>query len=190
MKKFVLLALVLTAVAMPMTASAVGGKLKCFSGTPATCTIERSSNAGTLDTRAGGYAGVYLSNGKSLNGAPLASVDFTFNYYCSNYPPADTTDCVNGGSPRWSIPIDENGDGEYDGYAFIDAAGCGQMGQLTGVVSTEDTTCQVTYKAGTYANWDAFAAANPTYTIAKALPFVIADQRFYGLIGGVEATEA
>jgi hypothetical protein len=87
---------------------------------------------------------------------------------------------VGGGSPRLSIPIDDNGDGKTDAYAFIDAANCGFTTDTTNVghnVGTTEATCPVFYKAGSYANWDAFALANPTYTIARGtLAFVIADQ--------------
>jgi hypothetical protein len=48
-------------------------------------------------------------------------------------------------------------------------------------------TCHVFYGPNTYSDWDAFAAANATYTIAGDLPFVIADVQtgnpiiFYGV---------
>ncbi len=45
-----------------------------------------------------------------------------------------------------------------------------------GWVSTANADCKVFYGANSFANWDAFAAANPTYKIADAIPFIIADQ--------------
>ncbi|MEO7234919.1 MAG: hypothetical protein ABIW80_06050, partial [Lapillicoccus sp.] len=44
-----------------------------------------------------------------------------------------------------------------------------------GTVSTTSATCIVYFGDLAYANWDAFAAANPTYTISRNLPFVIVD---------------
>src|SRR2546427_8586934 len=110
MKKpsFVLAALVASAlcVGIVVTASAAPpGKLKCFSGAPATCSV--SGDTVTLDTSTGGYAGAYITNSRN-QGAALGSVVYSFNYNCD--PSDDSTSCVGGGSPRWSIPIDSNGD--------------------------------------------------------------------------------
>ncbi len=163
-----------------------GGKTKCFTGSPALCEYNSFSASYTLDTRDGGYAGVYASNGKSLAGSSLSSVDFSFDYSCFAQVGVQ---CVTGGSPRLSIPIDENGDGSVEGYAFVDAANCAQI-DLTGTVSTNDPACQVFYGSGAYANWDAFAATNPTYTIASALTFMIADQRFHGRVFDVSFTRS
>lgn len=169
--------------ALAGTTSAAGGKLKCFTGTPASCAVDGETV--TLDTSTGGYAGAYYSNGKSLGGSTLSSVDFTFQYNCD--PSDDTTTCVGGGSPRWSIPIDTDGNGKTDAYAFLDAANCG----ATGVVSTTLATCAVFLNTGgSWANWDAFAAANPTYRIGRSLPFVITDTTepgttlIFGIVSG------
>jgi hypothetical protein len=108
------------------------------------------------------YSGVYL-NSRSQSGKPLHAVSFSFNY----------SGDVAGGAPRFSIPIDTDGNGTVDGYAFIDAINCG----LTGTVSTESSTCMVFFGSETFANWDAFAAAHPDYRIAPgSIPFIIADQ--------------
>jgi hypothetical protein len=88
---------------------------------------------------------------------------------------------VGGGAPRFSIPIDENNDKQVDAYAFIDVNGCGSS-----TVSTESATCQVSYSSATtppetQPNWAAFAAAHPTWRLARkegkdnAVPFIIAD---------------
>ena len=43
-------------------------------------------------------------------------------------------------------------------------------------MSTTDPNCRVDLNTGgSWANWAAFAAANPSYRIGNALPFVIAD---------------
>lgn len=161
-----------------------GGNLKCFAGAPASCVVSAGGATVTLDTSSGGYAGAYYTNSKNA-GAPLSSVDYSFRYNCD--PTDDATTCVGGGSPRWSIPIDTNGDLKTDGYAFLDAAGCGS----TGGVSTMDPACQVTF-GSTVANWDAFAAANPTYRVTNALPFVITDTSEPGttLISAIAVTRS
>ena len=171
----------------PASASKGGGSgnLKCFSGAPATCTVSSSGSTVTLDTHNGGYAGAYLTNTRN-SGAALTSVDYTFNYNCD--PVDDSASCVGGGSPRWSIPIDTNGDSKTDGYAFLDAAGCGS----DGVVSTTEADCGVNFQGADYASWDSFAAAHPTYTIANALPFVITDTTEPGttLISAISVTRS
>lgn len=163
-------------------ALATGGKLKCFADNGASCTANGSS-ATLNSTAAGSDAGVYLSNGKSLTGSSLGGVSFSFSYAC-----ARASNCLAGGSPRFSIPIDTNGDGVTDGYAFIDALNRGQMG-TSGTVSSTDSSCKVFFQSDAYANCAAFAAANPTYTIGNSLPFVIADQPFVGTISNVTYTK-
>lgn len=166
MKKLVLLVTLVTLVAATAALAAPGGKLKCFSGAPATCSV--SGDTVTLDTHTGGYAGAYITNTRNA-GAALAGVSYSFQYTCD--PLDDTLSCVGGGSPRWSIPIDSNGDNKTDGYAFLDAAGCGS----NGTVSTTSSSCHVNFASVDYANWATFAAVNPSYRISNALPFVITD---------------
>ena len=158
-------------------ATAAGGKLRCFADSPATCTLNSATSA-TLDTTAGGDAGVFLTNGKSTNGVPLANAGFSFTYFCANT--LSLTSCISGGAPRWSIPINTDGNSKTtEGYAFLDAQGCLNNGtQPSGgalTVSTMAATCPVNFQSVDYANWATFAADNPTYTISAALPFVIAD---------------
>src|SRR3954447_9496931 len=78
-------------------------KIKCFSGSPATCTINSGTNSATLDTTQGGYAGVYPANGTSKASVGSFSASFTYRCQPSN---VDTVTCIAGGAPRWSIPID------------------------------------------------------------------------------------
>jgi hypothetical protein len=132
------------------------------------------ADSATIVNDAGEYGGVYVSGRKDLSGKPLSAVDFSFT----------STGSTAGGAPRFSIPIDNAAiDGPKDwtfsygkdvAYAFLDVANCGG----SGVVSTELSTCPVFLNAGgSWANWDAFAEANPTYRIANvARAFVIADQ--------------
>ena len=175
----VILAVAVTALAAAGSANgdAGGGKLRCFADAPATCTLNSGTSA-TIDATGGGDAGVYLSNGKSLNGAPLANADFSFSYFCGNT--TDLSSCTGGGIPRWSIPISTDGNSKTtEGYAFIDGANCLANGTAPSggalTVSTTVSTCPVFFGPTEYLNWDAFAAANSGYTISGDVPFVISD---------------
>lgn len=176
----VMLAVAATVLAAAGSASgdAGGGKLRCFADAPAVCTLNSGAASATIDATAGGDAGVYLSNGKSLNGTPLANADFSFTYFCGDT--TDITSCTGGGIPRWSIPISTDGNSKTtEGYAFIDGANCLANGTPTSggalTVSTTVATCPVFFGSAEYPNWDAFAAANPSYTISGDVPFVISD---------------
>jgi hypothetical protein len=155
----ILIALIASiAIAVPALA-APPTKLLTFGTGMATVT---GPDSATLVNDPGEYSGVYL-NSRSQSGKPLQAVSFSF----------DHSGDVAGGAPRFSIPIDTDGNGSVDGYAFIDALNCGN----TGTVSTEDANCMVFFGPDSYANWDAFATANPDYRIAPgSIPFIIADQ--------------
>jgi hypothetical protein len=151
-----------------VAASASANKLQTFGTGVVTIT---SVDSATIANGDGQYGGVYI-NAKNQGNKPLSAVGFSFV----------STGDVAGGAPRFSIPIDTNGvRGTVEGYAFLDAAGCGAtVGPNTAVsttVSTSSGSCAVNFQSVDYANWDAFAAANPTYRIAAgAVPFIIADQ--------------
>jgi len=168
--------------------AAAANPLVCFSGTTdgstygGVCTINPGGTSATLNTADGdpdgSYAGVYYAV-SSLSGKLVGTVnDVSFTYLCTT-----AATCVTGGSPRLSIPIDTNGNGTRDGWAFIDAANCGQTGGTSGTVNL---SCPVFFGGTLYANWTAFATANPTYRIATDdVAFVIADQPFRGTISNV-----
>jgi hypothetical protein len=141
-----------------VAASASASKLQTF-GT-GTVTITGKDSA-TIVNGPGEYGGVFL-NSKSQSAKPLSAVSFSFV----------STGDVTGGAPRFSIPID---DGTTTlKYAFLDVLGCGYS---TGEVSTDLANCHVNFNSVDYANWDTFAAANPTYRIAPGqIPFIIADE--------------
>jgi hypothetical protein len=155
-----------------------GNKFQCFDGTTdggfnGTCALVGDS--AVLDTTDGdanpnnAYAGVYLQN-TNLDGRRLSQVhNVGFSYVGTG---------AAGGSPRLSIPIDEDGDGTTEAYAFVDTIGCNEGSASAGVLDAiGDPTCLVAYGAVVYPNWEAFAVANPTYRIAEdALAFVIVDQ--------------
>jgi hypothetical protein len=121
----------------------------------------------TIENESGQYGGVYISS-KSQSGKLLADAVFSFRN--------DGGD-IAGGAPRLSIPIDDPATEEtLDGYAFLDVYWCGGAAGDQTVVSTELANCVVWYGSASYANWDAFAAANPTFRISPGhIPFVIAD---------------
>jgi hypothetical protein len=117
----------------------------------------------TIVNDAGEHGGVYLKS-RSTSGKKLAAVDFGFT----------NTGSVAGGAPRFSLPIDTDADGDVDGYAFLDVNGCDGDAD----VSTDNAGCKVYFhtEPAAYDNWDAFAAAHPTWRMAPgAIPFVIAD---------------
>jgi hypothetical protein len=154
-----------------------GNKLQCFDGVTdggfnGTCTL--TSDGAILNTIDGdanpnnNYAGVYILK-SNLEGRLVSHVhNLSFSYDGST---------ATGGSPRFSIPIDENGDGTTEAYAFIDTLGCNDGSADTGTLDAiSDPTCLVAYGNTIYASWAAFAKANPTFRIAEAIPFVIVDQ--------------
>jgi opacity protein-like surface antigen len=177
---FAMLAMMVMCAAVAAAAPTKGNKLQCFSGSTdfpglyhGTCSFQGNAAVlNTVDNDAdpnNAYAGVYIEN-SNLGGKLLSDVNkLSFSYSGTG---------ATGGSPRISIPIDENGDGTTEGYAFIDTLGCNDGDPNTGTLDAiNDPTCAVTYDGVTYPNWAAFVAANPTYRVADdALPFVIIDQ--------------
>ena len=167
MKRF-LIGLAVAAVAAlgfgSVAASASAAKLQTFG----TGTVTVSGDSATIVNEIGQYGGVYI-NSKNQSGKPLGAVSFSFQ----------STGDVAGGAPRFSIPIDTDGvGGTVEGYAFLDAAGCGGVSGQSTTVSTTVATCKVSFNSPNYNydSWDAFAAANPSYRIAPgAIPFIIAD---------------
>ena len=178
MRKYLIGAIALVVLVLGSAALAApgsGNRLYCFSGTEdgganGTCTL--TGGGAVIDTTDGNtnpndnYAGVYVGNSK-LEGLLIGDVEkLSFSYAGSP---------VVGGSPRFSIPIDEDGDGTTEAYAFVDAVGCND-GQGT-VDAIGDASCLVSYGGVTYANWEAFATAKPAYRIASdAVTFIIVDQ--------------
>ena len=148
---------VLTLTLASLAGAAAPNTLKTFG--PGDVTVTGSKSA-TIANDAGEYGGVYVQS-KSLNGKSLAKVDFEFT--------ASADSDVAGGAPRFSMPI--NNGTSVTSYAFIDVANCGSEW-----VSTDNADCKVFLGANSYANWDAFASENPTYKIADAIPFIVADQ--------------
>ncbi|HEX4746625.1 MAG TPA: hypothetical protein VFU99_07045 [Gaiellaceae bacterium] len=150
--------------------AAPGPKLQTF-GT-GDVTVGTDGASATIVNDAGESGGVFL-NSKSQGSKPLSKVVFAFT----------SRGDVAGGAPRFSIGIDTDGNPQTsNGFAFLDAAGCGATvgdnpTSVATLVSTQNPACAVNFSGTDYANWDAFAAANPTYkTNSGGTPFIIADQ--------------
>ena len=140
-----------------VAASASPNKLQSFG----TGTVMINGDSATIDNNAGEYGGVFLTS-RSLSAKPLNAVHLSF----------DSSGDTAGGAPRFSIPIDDGT--SVLKYAFLDVLGCGYT---TGTVSTDLANCHVNFNSVDYANWDAFASANPTFRIAAGqIPFIIADE--------------
>ena len=180
----------LTMLVMAGPASAAGNgnpqpngsnKLQCFDGTSdggfyGLCSI--ANGVATLDNVSNDatgtsnpydqYSGVYIT-GSNLGGKMLSQVgNISFSY----------TGTPTNGSPRLSLPLDTNGDGATDVYAFVSAMFCNNGSGFVDVVNNPNCTIFVTGgPVSGYANWSAFAAAYPSAKVGPdgALPFIIAD---------------
>ena len=183
----------------------VGSKVQCFSGTTdggfnGTCrrTTLANRDLAELDTFDGdgdpsnAYAGVWAVP-VNIRGKRLGDVqELRFSY--AGGP-------ATGGTPRWSVAIDENGNGRHEfdpfdptseQYAFADAQGCNDGDTFVGTEDAEDDgSCTWSYKAETFPNWDSFAGAHPSYRIARLFSdgstgfvpaFVIIDQPAHYLV--------
>lgn len=184
---FIVVSVLALGVVLPASAMS-GSGLMCFQGTGdgygsnGTCVLNGDGSAliNTIDNDEdpnNAYGGVYYET-SSLSGLKVGDVDqLEFSYYGQG---------AVGGSPRFTIPIDVDGDGVFnhvnwggnDLYAYVDTMGCndGDINQGTLDV-VGDATCTVQYNGMGYSNWAAFATANPTLTIAAdSVPFVVVDQ--------------
>jgi hypothetical protein len=141
-----------------VAASASANKLETFGTGTVTIT---SADSATIVNGTAEFGGVFI-NSRSQSAKPLNAVHFSF----------DSTGDSTGGAPRFSIPIDDGT--TVLKYAFIGVLNCGYP---TGTVSTDLPNCMVNFNSVDYANWDAFATANPTFRIAPGqIPFIIADE--------------
>jgi hypothetical protein len=147
------------------SAAAPGGKLKTFG----TGEVTVAGDSATIVIDAGELGGVFPS-GNSQNGELLGDVVFAFT----------NRGDVGGGAPRFSLPINDGSFDPNSDYAFLDAANCGATvgdnpGNAATLVSTQNPACKVNFHGVDYANWSTFASSNPTFRIARATPFIIAD---------------
>jgi hypothetical protein len=80
------------------------------------------------------------------------------------------------GAPRFSVPIDTDGDGSINEWAYISAFHCNNGTGLVDAIG--DLTCGIYLQLGaSYANWAEMVAALPNAKIAMdQYVFVIADE--------------
>lgn len=163
----VLLAVVASFVAA--TATMAAAPLQTFG----TGSVTVSGSSATIVNDAGEYGGVYIK-ARSINNKLVGDVTVSFM----------STGDVTGGAPRFNLPIDNDGDRQWDYWLTLDAANCGGTSDVATWVSTENPDCVVYFlgdeaPAASYPNYDAFVAANPTHRIASkgdsSIPFIIAD---------------
>ena len=155
-------------------------KLKCFDGPSegapqgGACTIVGRGAMGpavldlTADDPDGSFAGVYYQE-SSIFGAPLGDIKQLGFHYIA------TDDDIVPGNLSLNIPIDEDGDGVTEQYAFIDVFYC--PGSDGVVDALHDEECGIWYDGVQYENWDAFVEAFPDALIATDnFAFVIAER--------------
>jgi hypothetical protein len=155
-------------------------KLKCFDGPSegapqgGSCTLTGRGAMGpaVLDVSStdpdGDYAGVYYQEG-SIYGSALEDITQLGYHYVA----AD--DAIVPGNLSLNIPIDEDGDGDTEAYAFIDAYYCPGVDGVVDVI--EDDACGIWYNNVQYANWSAFVDASPDAQVATDnFAFVIAER--------------
>jgi hypothetical protein len=158
--------------AQPASVPTMGNKLTCFDGPSegnvygGKCTVNKYGVA-TLDNSGndpqGEYSGVYLQN-SNLVGKTIGTVNqLGFSY----------TGIPTAGSPRISLGIDKDGNGQVDEWAYLSAFYCNDGAGNADFIN--DPTCTI-YTSGTdvYANWAAMVEAHPDYRVGYT-PFVIAD---------------
>jgi hypothetical protein len=175
----------MVALAMPVTAGAPTtapgqNKLQCFDGTTdgfgfgGTCTLNSGGAKGsaTLNLSSsivtGDYAGVYTLD-SNLYGALLTDVTQLSYHYTGTIAPTP-------GNLSYNIPIDTDGNGTTNFYAFVDAFYCPGVNGVVDIV--KDSVC-VIYEGGVTprANWAAFLAANPGAKVATDnFVFIVAER--------------
>jgi hypothetical protein len=174
--------------ATPSTAPGLN-KLLCFDGTSdgdiygGTCTLNSNGAKGsaTLNNSGGDtdgeYSGVYVENSTMYNSLLSSVKQLSFNY----------TGDATAGSPRYSIPVDTNGDAATDGYLFVSAYYCNDGAGLVDVINDSTCTIYTNFSSDSWANWADLVAANPTWAIANdAYVFVIADDAGIWTINNVK----
>jgi hypothetical protein len=169
-----------SAFAAPVNTAPGQNKIQCFDGTTdggyhGTCTLNSKGAKGsaTLNNNDGdadpynNYSGLYLMNSTVYNSLLSDITQLSFQY---------SGDAATAGSPRFSIPVDTNGDATSDGYLFVSAYYCNDGAGLVDVIN--DPTCQIytNFSGDSWANWSALVAAHPDWAIANdAYIFLIAD---------------
>ncbi|MBX4192453.1 hypothetical protein KW798_03135 [Candidatus Parcubacteria bacterium] len=153
-------------------------KILCFDGTTdggfgGTCTLNSNGAKGTATLALtssnpnGDYAGVYTQE-SSIYGATLASLKQLSYHYTASITPQP-------GNLSYNIPIDTDGNGSTDGYAFVDAFYCPGTGGNVDIVN--DPNCGIWLNGVEYANWAALVAAFPNAKVATDnFAFIVAER--------------
>lgn len=170
-------ALMISGAAMAGTDS--GNRLKTFG----TGDITIEGGIVTLTNGAGEYSGVYMpswAQGYSPELTRIGAMSF------------DVHGTVNASSPRISLPLDVDADGDTDGWAYLSAFYCTGSGAATTGWFTADFTsssCLIytSFGGAPYAGLDALAAAYPDARVAADnYVFVILDDPGTVQISNVE----
>ena len=175
----VMLAWAMPVSADPPTTAPGQNKIQCFDGVTdggfgGTCTLNSSGAKGsaTLNLSStnpnGDYAGVYTLD-SNLYGALLTDVTQLSYHYTGTIAPQP-------GNLSYNIPIDTDGDGATNFYAFVDAFYCPGVNGVVDIVN--DSVCGI-YEGGVTprANWAALLAANPGAKVATdAFVFIVAER--------------
>lgn len=179
--------------------AAAANPLLCFDGTTDTangdtggfiyggvCTLNAAGTGATLNNSvpvgSGDYSGVYYAV-SSISGELLSDVtNLSFTY----------TGTPTAGSPRITLPIDTDNDGDTDFWLSIGAFYCNNGAGLVDPMT--DTTCTLwSNEDGTTplaSNWAALILAHPTWTVGDELPFLIADDPGLWTVNNVHLGEA
>jgi len=175
----VMLAWAMPVSADPPTTAPGQNKIQCFDGVTdggfgGTCTLNSSGAKGSATLNlsstnpAGDYAGVYTLD-SNLYGAFLTDVTQLSYHYTGTIAPQP-------GNLSYNIPIDTDGDGATNFYAFVDAFYCPGVNGVVDIVN--DSACGI-YEGGVTfrANWAALLAANPGAKVATdAFVFIVAER--------------
>ncbi len=163
----------------PVATAPGQNKIQCFSGStdyPGTyngdCVLNSkgakgSATLNTVDNDAdpyNNYAGVY-TNSSNMYGQLIGAVSkLSFSY----------TGEATAGSPRFSIPVDTDGNGTTDQWAFISAYYCNDGAGLVDAIN--DSTCTIYVGTESFNNWNEMVTAHPTWKIGTdQYVFLIAD---------------
>jgi hypothetical protein len=149
-------------------------KIQCFQSGDATCTLNSNGAKGsatlTVNSVPADASVYFLRWNGSIYGALLSDItQLSFTY----------TGTPLAGSPRFSIPIDTNGDGYTEFWAYVSAYYCNNGAGLVDVINDPTCTIFVSYDPLiSYPNWAAFVAAQPAISevaLTDNYVFVIAD---------------
>ncbi len=168
-------------------------KLLCFDGPSdetiygGDCTLMGNGAKGpaTLDNTDGdidgSYSGVYVESSK-MYGKLLSDVtQVSFSY----------TGEATAGSPRYSIPVDTDGDGDANGYIFVAAYYCNDGAGYVDVINDSTCTIYTNFSDESFDNWADLVATHPDWSVADdQYVFIVADDAGIWTVSGVKFGKA